>query len=94
MAMTRGILEMLQLALYKPKSFTDFTKMRIGERHLSSVTVSKRLDELIITQNMTEVTARSKSGRRIIAYKTTDRGKQVIKLAKELDAAIACPKAD
>ncbi len=69
----------------EPKSFNDFTGILIGKRRLSSATVSKRLDELIEIRVMEEVITKSKTGRRIIAYKTTEKGKRVIGLAKELE---------
>ena len=73
----------------EPKSFNDFTKISIKKRKLSSATVSKRLDELIQTKVVEEVVTRSKTGRRVIAYRSTQKGKRVIELANELQKAIA-----
>jgi DNA-binding HxlR family transcriptional regulator len=93
MAIIRGILEMLQMAdSHEPKSFNDFTKITIRKKRLSSATVSKRLDELLSAKVMEEVVSRSKTGRRIVAYKTTEKGKRVIELAKELQEALSTPK--
>ncbi len=93
MAMIKGVLEMLELAhSYGPKSFNDFTKITIKNKRLSSATVSKRLDELIAAKAIEEVVTRSRTGRRIIAYRTTEKGKKVIDLAKELENALAVPK--
>ncbi len=86
----KGVPEMLRLANSDgPKSFNDFTKITIRNRRLSSATVSKRLDDLIGIRLMEEVVTRSKVGRRIIAYKTTEKGKKVIELLKELEEALA-----
>lgn len=94
MIMQRGFIEMLQMANNDgPKAFNDFTKIIIGKRRLSSATVSKRIDVLIGLNVMGEVVTKSKTGRRVIAYKTTEKGEGVIKMAKELQAALAVPKA-
>lgn len=86
MAMIKGVLEMLELAnSHEAKSFNDFTKISIKGKRLSSATVSKRLDELIIAKVIEELVTRSKVGRRIVAYKTTDKGRKAIQLAKELE---------
>jgi len=77
----------------EPKSFNDFTKISIRKRKLSSATVSKRLDQLIEVNVVEEVVSRSKTGRRTIAYKTTEKGKRVIELARELQAAVTITKA-
>jgi DNA-binding HxlR family transcriptional regulator len=91
--MIRGALEILQMAdSNTPSSFNDFTKIRIGDGRLSSATVSKRLDELIGVKVMEEVVSRSKTGRRIIAYRTTQKGKRALELAEELEDAFATPK--
>lgn len=85
MIITRGMLEILELAMYgEPKSFNDFTKIVIKEKKLSPATVSKRLDELVAAGNVQEIIIRSKTGRRVIAYKTTEKGKKVIEHAKSL----------
>ncbi len=85
MIIIRGILEMLHMAdSKKPQSFSDFTNISIGGRRLSSATVSKRLGELVMVDAIKEVIIRSDTGRRIIAYRTTQKGKRAIKLAVEL----------
>ncbi len=93
MIMIKGFLEVLQLADSKePKSFDDFAEISISKK-LSSATVSKRLNELIAVKAIEEVVNRSKVGRRIIAYKTTEKGKRIIQLVKELQAALTISKA-
>ena len=93
MAIIRGVLEMLQLADgHQPKSFNDFTKISIKGKRLSSATVSKRLDELAAVDAIREIIDRSKTGRRIIAYRTTDKGKRIVELATELQDALLNPK--
>lgn len=90
MIMIKGALEMLQMANgHLAKSFNDFTKISIKNKRLSSATVSKRLDELIAVDTLGEVITRSKTGRRIICYKTTEKGKKVIVMANELDEALS-----
>ncbi len=86
MIVVRGIIAMLQFASTGPKSFSDFTTLSIGNRKLSSATVSKRLDELIAVKAIEQVVHRSKTGRRIIAYKTTEKGKRILLLSKELES--------
>jgi DNA-binding MarR family transcriptional regulator len=94
MVMIRGFLEILQMADGNaPKSFNDFTTISIGKRKLSSATVSKRLDKLIAVKAMEEVISRSKTGRRVIAYRTTEKGKRAIKLARELQEIFAVSNA-
>lgn len=89
MAIIRGVLEMLELADGRePKSFNDFTRISINYKRLSSATVSKRLDELVAVKVIEEIVVKSKSGRRVIAYKTTEKGRRVIKIAKELREAL------
>lgn len=89
MAIIRGVLEILQLASVDgPKAFNDFTRISIKGKKLSSATVSKRLDELTATKVLQEVIVRSKTGRKVIAYKTTDKGRRVIEIAKELQHAL------
>lgn len=92
MVTRRGFLEILQMADGQPKSFNDFTKISIKERRLSYATVSKRLDELITLKVIEEMVTRAKTGRRMIAYRTTEKGKRVIELGKELLNAIAVPR--
>ncbi len=93
MTIIRGVLEILQLANgHEPKSFNDFTRITINNKKLSSATVSKRIDELVSTDILREVVTRSKTGRRVIAYKTTERGKRVIEITKELQKILASHK--
>ncbi len=88
MIIKKGFLEILQMADGRePRKFDDFTKISIARR-LSSATVVKRLKELVEAKALEEVVSRSDSGRRIIAYKTTEKGKEVIKLMKGLQATI------
>ncbi len=95
MIIIRGILEMLQLADGNvPKSFNDFTRITIKGRHLSSATVSKRLSELLAAKALEEVITKSKSGRRVITYRTTEKGRKVIEHAKELHKALSVPVND
>ncbi|MHB1830011.1 MAG: hypothetical protein ACYCO0_01325 [Candidatus Micrarchaeaceae archaeon] len=85
MVIIKGYLEILQMANGNaPKSFNDFTTISINGKRLSSATVSKRLDQLISVDALKEVINRSHTGRRIIAYRTTERGRKVIELAEEL----------
>ena len=65
MIVVRGIIAMLQFASTGPRSFSDFTTLSIGNRKLSSATVSKRLDELIAVKAIEQVVHKSKAGRRI-----------------------------
>jgi DNA-binding HxlR family transcriptional regulator len=88
MIIKKGFLEILKMADgSEPRRFDDFTKISITRR-LSSATISKRLDELVKAQALEEIVSRSKTGRRIIAYKTTEKGKNVIKMAKKLEDAV------
>lgn len=93
MTIIKGVLEMLELSNNKgPKSFNDFTRISINQKKLSSATVSKRLSELVNAGVMEEVIIKSKTGRRIIAYKTTDKGRLAIKLAKQLKETLTNAK--
>jgi predicted ArsR family transcriptional regulator len=93
MPLIRGVIEMLEMAAsHEPRSFIDFTRISINNKRLSSATVSKRLDGLIAAKVMEEVITRSKAGRRVIAYRTTEKGKRVIAIASELKDALAIPK--
>jgi DNA-binding HxlR family transcriptional regulator len=84
---------MLQTAEgHEPKTFNDFTRISIKGKKLSSATVSKRIDELVASAVLKEVIVRSKSGRRVIAYRTTDKGKRVVVLAKELQDSLTVSK--
>lgn len=86
----RGVFDMLKMADESgPKSFNDFTTISINKKRLSSATVSKRLEQLIRIKVIEEVVTRSKTGRRIIGYKTTEKGKRVIVLIKELEEIFA-----
>lgn len=88
MVIKRGFLEILQAAdSGKPKSFNDFTKIKIGSSTLSSATVSQRLDKLVEVRAIEEMVVRSKTGRRILVYKVTDKGKRIIEMARELEEA-------
>jgi DNA-binding HxlR family transcriptional regulator len=89
MVMVRGFIEILQMAGSDgPKSFNDFTRISIKKKRLSPATISKRLDQLIALNTMEEVISRSKTGRRVIAYRATEKGRKVVELAKELEAAL------
>jgi len=88
MTLRRGVLEVISLANSTPKSFRDFTDISINKRKLSSATVSKILKELVAIKVLEEVVIRSKTGRRIIGYRTTERGKQILELAEELNKAL------
>ncbi|EQD39115.1 hypothetical protein, transcriptional regulator PadR-like family [mine drainage metagenome] len=85
MLLIKGIIEILQKADGEAAgSFNDFANILIDGRRLSSATVSKRLGELVVAGAVKEVITRSDKGRRIIAYRTTQKGKRAIKLAVEL----------
>lgn len=81
----KGMLEILQLSDgHAPKRFNDFTRILIRTKKLSSATVSKRLNELLLAGAIEEVIIKSGTGRRIIAYKATEKGRRAIKMAEEL----------
>jgi len=88
MTLRRGVLEVISLANYSPKSFKEFTGISIGKRKLSSATVSKILKELVTIRVLEEVVIRSKTGRRVIGYRTIERGKKILELAEELNRAL------
>lgn len=93
MVLIKGVLEMLQMASNDgAKSFNDFTKISVRNKRLSSATVSKRLDDLIAVGAMEEVVTRSKTGRRVIAYRTTEKGKRVMELTKDLQEMLTVSK--
>jgi DNA-binding MarR family transcriptional regulator len=93
MLIKRGMIEILQMADGGgTKHFVDFTKILIKKRRLSSSTVSKRLGELLTAGAISEVIARSDSGRRIIAYTTTDKGRNVVANAEQLEEALTRSK--
>lgn len=84
----KGTLEILQMADgQQPKSFNDFMKITI-KRKISSATVSKRITELIEVDAIKQIMVKSASGRRTIAYKTTEKGKKVIEQAIELEKTL------
>jgi DNA-binding PadR family transcriptional regulator len=90
MIIVKGMLEILELAdRREPQSFNDFTKISIDKKRLSSATVSKRLDELLVAGAIQEIITRSKTGRRVIAYRTTIKGKRVIEHGRELENALS-----
>ena len=92
--MKRGFIEILQLASgNEPKSFNDFTGIQVGSSKLSSATVAKRLDRLIAAKVIEEVITRSKVGRRVIAYRATEKGRKAVKTAQELQELFIPPKA-
>ena len=93
MIIKRGIPEILEMINnHESKSFNDFVKIIINTKKLSSVTVSKRLDELIGNKSIEEVITRSTTGRRIIAYKRTEKGKKLLEQIKQLDEALTKSK--
>ena len=77
-----------------PRSFNDFTKIKIGKRMLSSATVSKRIDRLLAVKVIEEIVTRSKTGRRVIEYRITEKGKRVLNIANELEKALDVSKAN
>ncbi len=89
--LTRGTIEILQMADKGPTSFNEFTKISIGGKRISSATVSKRLAALVEAKVVNVMVARSKSGRRILAHSTTEKGKKVLKLAAELEKIMSVP---
>jgi len=81
MVIVRGMLEIIKMANDRaPKTFNDFTKISINGRRLSSATVSKRLDELTALGAIENVVHVSKAGRRVVAYKTTEKGRKILEL--------------
>ncbi len=88
MTLRRGVLEIISLANNFPRSFNDFTQISIKKKKLSSATVSKILKELVAIKVLEEIVIRSKTGRRIIGYKTTERGQRILELADELNKAM------
>lgn len=56
----------------------------VGKKRLSSATVAKRIDELLKAGTIEEVIVKSRSGRRVVAYRATLKGKRAIKLAEKL----------
>jgi DNA-binding HxlR family transcriptional regulator len=81
----KGAIEILQLIdNHSSKSFSDFILIMVKKKRLSSATVSKRIDELLAAGTIQEVIAKAPSGRRVVAYKATIKGKQAIKLAEKL----------
>ena len=89
MTLSRGVLDIIKMADdHVPKSFKDFSSITIKKKKLSTATISKRLNELVAIKVLDEVPMRSETGRRIIGYRTTERGRKILELAKELEAAI------
>ncbi|HVC58125.1 MAG TPA: winged helix-turn-helix transcriptional regulator [Candidatus Acidoferrales bacterium] len=88
MTLSRGTLEIIQLASKGPRSFKEFTEIEIGKRKLSSATVSKRLRELVMVKVLEEKVMRSEGGRKIVGYEVTERGTKILEMAKELDKAM------
>lgn len=87
---SRGFLEILQMADGgESKAFTDFTKIFIKKRRLSSATVSKRLNDLLSAGAIDMMVSESKLGRRTITYRTTEKGRKLIKLGKEFEEALS-----
>jgi DNA-binding HxlR family transcriptional regulator len=85
----RGLLEILQAANgAEPKSFNDFTKILVNKKRLSSAKISKRLDKLVYIRAIEQVIVKSKTGRRIIAYRTTEKGKKVVRLSTEIEKVL------
>ncbi|MGC8479640.1 MAG: hypothetical protein ACP5M9_03155 [Candidatus Micrarchaeia archaeon] len=86
MTFSRGAVEIIRLAQSPiPKSFTDFTKITINKKRLSTATVLKRLNELVKANILEEKVIRSKTGRRVIGYKTTDLGNKVLDILNKLN---------
>lgn len=79
---------MMAMADVAPVSFADFTRISIGSKKLSSATVSKRLKEMLVMKILHEEVLQSKNGRRIIGYRTTERGKRILALIEELREAV------
>lgn len=93
MVTRRGFLGILQMAdSGEPKHFVDFTMILVKNKRISSATVAKRLKELIALGAITEVISRSERGRRMITYKTTEKGRRLIELGNEVLKATALPK--
>lgn len=81
----KGAVEILQLIdNHSSKSFSDFVLIVIDKKKLSSATVSKRIDELLAAGTIQELIVKSRTGRRVVAYKATVKGKRTIKLAEKL----------
>lgn len=88
MIIKKGFLEILHMANgSEPRHFEDFTEISIT-RKLSSATIAKRLNELVEAKALDELVSRARSGRRIIAYRTTEKGKKVLDLAKKLQDTV------
>ncbi len=85
----KGMAEILQAANSGSSgSFSDFAMISINNKRLSTATISKRLNELIFSGAITEMVAKSKTGRRIITYKTTEKGKKIMRLIDRLEGAL------
>jgi DNA-binding HxlR family transcriptional regulator len=93
MLLFKGMVEILQIAEADgSRSFNDFTRISIAGRRLSSATVSKRLNELVSSGSMIETVSKSRTGRRVIEYETTAKGRRVLKLAGSLEDSLSSPK--
>ena len=46
--------------------------------------MAKRIDELLAAGTIQEIIVKSESGKRVVAYKATVKGKRAIKLAEKL----------
>ena len=93
MTLSKGVIEMLQAAGNgSAQSFSDFTELTIGKNRLSSATVAKRLKELVVIKALEETIIRSKTGRKMVGYQTTERGRKILALAQEFEKAMAKTK--
>ncbi len=81
----KGAVEILQLIdNHSYKRFSDFILIVVKKKKLSSATVAKRIDELLAAGTIQEIIVKSESGKRVVAYKATAKGKRAIKLAEKL----------
>lgn len=81
----KGAVEILQLIdNHSSKRFSDFILIVVNKKRLSSATVSKRIHELLAAGTIQEIVVNTSSGRRVVAYKATVKGKRAIKLAEKL----------
>lgn len=89
MIIAKGMLEILEMANSRePKTFNDFTKISISGRKVSSATVSKRLSELTSFSAIEHIVHISKAGRRVVAYRTTEKGKKILNLGTTLEKLV------
>jgi DNA-binding HxlR family transcriptional regulator len=81
----KGAIEILQMIdNHSSKRFSDFILIVIKKKKLSSATVSKRISELLSAGTIEEIVVKSTTGRRIVAYRATLKGKKAIKIAEKL----------